>query len=1073
MLVSELKAEPNAHGGRIDLSWTNPIDNAFAGVKILRRETAFPGTGDPRLDKEIGDLAAAQEPAGESVKFVDVNLKNETVYYYAVVPYDAGTNLASPSYVSAMTTTPYRTAAHLYNNLPAFYRRYDTKLAPDIAAIDPADRQKGQLQRFIDMFGLQFDLLRSFANGTENFYDCERVDGALLPLLASWTGWETNHALGFDKQRSEINYAPHYFRTTGIAANLRATVNRMVSWNARVKEFVHNVFLSTAPAQLTVWEKVNRDDLWQPADLVSLDVAYDGRPATLQTKDRRQWLFHHARQSAPLSSRPEQRTATLDYWHIWYKLFDQDEWLSAHHVSFAGTINKYPTAIEDADGRVCVFWTGYQTTDAKSIPEIASALLAAGRPARPAKAKGTAEGPLSFTDGNFFDVKVTMASRSFTRRVTIRPEHFQNIATATLAEIVELLNLEIPDVLVTVEDGVACLTTDAMGSAAKLEFPVSPVATKLGLTTAITGDDAAAATMLGGTEPFALAEGDALTIRMDDRISRVVTFSGSDFNNIGKAKATEVVAAINRVLPGVARLAGARVELTSTAAGAASSLVVETVAPFLFSLALNHQTDLDRGAISEPVRAAFRLAGANLSASGVKVSIQDPGTNWLITDGPRRYLAKREEGKLNVHNPALAGPKLGFGIPLPPPPSPAPESEPAVLKDSDGGIWLFWSSRRNGTWNIWYNRFDGKAKAWDTPRALTTGSNADCEPAVLFVPSPGGRIWVFWSRKKNDGLWNIFYRTTANLTLSSAFSDADSKEIELLEVPAPIPAAPSTYDNREPNAIVQKAGADAVELYFSSNRANGWHTWSKVITTTNQGTDLQINSGHVTHRAPAVLKLTDKLKKLYFRSNESQVYTSALYPAAQTIDARYSGSTTVDTRNPSKISLRRNIQDIQAYTYDTLKANDNWYARDTVGIYLLPDTVDQSLILHRRDQMESVLRSFLPIQVRTVFIVDQVFQEFIYTYDDPKTEKPFLIREHMVDTISSEVLWGPLKSAVRGPAETGFYQAGFHWLRTFDGVSGDGLLPDLSQRPPALSFRLLLRDVTEPVREVIEPEGDV
>jgi hypothetical protein len=241
--------------------------------------------------------------------------------------------------------------------------------------------------------------------------------------------------------------------------------------------------------------------------------------------------------------------------------------------------------------------------------------------------------------------------------------------------------------------------------------------------------------------------------------------------------------------------------------------------------------------------------------------------------------------------------------------------------------------------------------------------------------------------------------------------------------------------------------------------------WSKVITTASQGTDSQVDSGHITHRAPAVLKLTDQLKKLYFRSNESQVYTSAFYPAAQTIDARYSGSTTVDTRNPAKISLRKNIKDIQTYTYDTLKANDNWYARDTVGIYLVPDTVDQSLLVYRRNQIESVLRSFLPIQVRTVLIIDQAFLESVYTYEDPKAAEPVLIREQMIDTIMSEVFWGPLSNADRGPAETGFYQAGFRFLRTFDGESGDGLLPDLSQQPPTLSFRLFKRDVKEPEGE--------
>lgn len=1062
MLVVNFKAQPDPRGGRIVLSWTNPGDVTFGGVRILRRETAFPGTGDPRQDFEVANLPVASQPAGALVKLVDSNLKHETVYYYAAVPYDTAGKFAPSSYASAMTTTPYRTATHLYNNLPALYRRYDTTLPPEITAIDPADRQKGQLQRFIDLFGLQFDLLRSFASGMDHFYDPQRVDGALLPLLASWIGWDTNHTLGFDKQRSELQFAPHYFRTTGIAASLRGTVNRLVSWEAHLKEFVHNVFLASAPEQLTVWEKQNKTDVWQPAKRVSLDIAYEGRPAVLQTSDRRQWLFHHARQSAPLSSNPAQKKSTLDYWHIWYKLLDREEWLPAHHVSFGGTINKYPAAIEDANRRVCVFWTSYQLTGTQTIPEIRLALLAAGQRAQVARAEGTASGPFAFVDGDVFEVRLTTAVKSFNRRVTFRREHFQNIATATIDETVALLNREIPDVLVTAnDDGHVCLTTEAMGAAVRLEFPASPVATKLGLTSTVTGGDAAGARMLSGLrEPFALAENDVLSIRMDDRLTRTITFTGADFINIGRASAVEVAAAIERVLPGVASALNGRVELSSTMAGAASSLVIEVVPSLLFNLPLSFQRTLDVGEFSKDLRDAFARAGFRFTSTPLTLSVQTRGVSWLINDGPKRYLIRREEEKLNVFNRGLAAPKLGFGVPLPFTPS-AADCEPAVLKDAAGRIWLFWSSRRTGTWNIWFSRSDGRT--WEPARPLTTGPSADREPAVLFVPADGGRVWLFWSRKKPNGLWNIFFRSTAKLGADEEpFSEVEAREFELEEVPA---NAAVNYDNREPSAVIQQLGNAAVELFFSSNRSSGWHIWSKVITTALQRPDVQINSGHITHRAPAVLKVNDKLKKLFFRANESEVYTSALYPAAQTIDARYSGSTTLDTRNPAKISLRKNIKDIQTYTYDTRKADDNWYARDTVGIYLVPDTKDQSLIVFRRNQMETLLRSFLPIQVRTVFIIDQVFLEFVYTYDEPTAEEPAVIREQTIDTILSEVLWGPLSKADRGPAESGSYQAGFRFLRTFDQESDGGLLPDLTEHPPKLSFRLFMRDVADGERE--------
>jgi hypothetical protein len=216
-----------------------------------------------------------------------------------------------------------------------------------------------------------------------------------------------------------------------------------------------------------------------------------------------------------------------------------------------------------------------------------------------------------------------------------------------------------------------------------------------------------------------------------------------------------------------------------------------------------------------------------------------------------------------------------------------------------------------------------------------------------------------------------------------------------------------------------------------------------------------LTTGQVTHRAPAAVRISDQLRKLFFRTTESQTYTSQLYPAAQTVDARYSGSTAVDTRNAAKIGQRKNFQDSQRYTYDTLKGEDNWYARDTVGIYLTPDTIDQALVVRRRNQIEAVLREFLPIQVRTVFVIDQVIVEFFYTYDDPAAAVPSLIGEQMIDTILSAVFPDIADELISDTAD-------FFWLHTFDAEHPGAVLPDLGAVPPDLSFRLRLNGVGEP-----------
>jgi hypothetical protein len=64
-----------------------------------------------------------------------------------------------------MATAPYNIAGQMADLLPTLYHRYDT-VVTNAAIVAPADRQKGQLRRFLDLPGSQLDLLYSFARAT-------------------------------------------------------------------------------------------------------------------------------------------------------------------------------------------------------------------------------------------------------------------------------------------------------------------------------------------------------------------------------------------------------------------------------------------------------------------------------------------------------------------------------------------------------------------------------------------------------------------------------------------------------------------------------------------------------------------------------------------------------------------------------------------------------------------------------------------------------------------------------------------------------------------------------------------
>ena len=146
---------------------------------------------------------------------------------------------------------------------------------------------------------------------------------------------------------------------------------------------------------------------------------------------------------------------------------------------------------------------------------------------------------------------------------------------------------------------------------------------------------------------------------------------------------------------------------------------------------------------------------------------------------------------------------------------------------------------------------------------------------------------------------------------------------------------------------------------------------------------------------------------LFYRSNESLSYSSGVYRATRTLDNRYGGSTTLDTRNVAKIGLRESYRDFQTYTWDAgthgERGERNWYARDTVGLYLTPLSEDPSSIVRERNIIKNVLRQFLPIQVRAVLVIEPApHKDRVYTYAFPDADPESVIGEQVFDSTIPE-----------------------------------------------------------------------
>jgi phage tail-like protein len=485
-----------------------------------------------------------------------------------------------------------------------------------------------------------------------------------------------------------------------------------------------------------------------------------------------------------------------------------------------------------------------------------------------------------------------------------------------------------------------------------------------------------------------------------------------------------------------------------------------------FAIAKEFQDDLNAANVSKRLRQAFENGGSRLAPHA---TIEKKDGLWLVNDAENseNYTVKEETGGLKVYRWAPSRP-LTDRMQLDKHPTAAvrgetllvfwdsydeanhtwridfrlrdaagewspitsfvdPDAEiqperrrPCAVVDDQGGLWLFWLEKAGSHWQLKYNSHSGTD--WDAESLRDFLESAHDFPLdengrspqwdVFAFADPESHLWVFWARRvtapnnesdptettaggPDRSPWQIAYRYT-ELSDPDAWSSIHT-----------VPQEPSDHDYREPAAVWDETDG-SVEIFCTSNRDGSWSVWHGPLNHWNIAK--QVKRSPYSQRDPLPVTLADGTLLVY-RSNQILIPRSAVSGAPQSLDTRYAGCTTVDTRNLSKLALRGRFEDFQSYTYDAgdngERTNQDWYARDTVGVFLTPDTEDATLNQHTRHRIEDFLRRFLPIQVRAVFIVEPpVYTELVYTYGFEDYEPKRVIVEQVFDSTIPEPYLG-------------------------------------------------------------------
>ena len=1034
--VTDLRAMPGLLGGRIELTWLNPPPDTFgpgrrlAGLRIVRRERTYP------LDENDGTVVypppSIASPVGPVISaFSDDGLQPLTTYYYMVVaewsddPPPALPPLTPFAQITAgFASKSYGAGERLYGLLPAAYQRLDSPLSaaevarlrimnPDAAAaldaLPVAIRERGQLRRFLAAAASPIDVMRSLADALPQLRDVDRVRADYLPALAEWIGWEPDRTVPVYAQRNEIRFASHRYRTVGTVPNVRSLVTRYARWYTQVAEFADQLARSNAVPQLNVFAIV-ADPLaggWRGADDAAATLGFSGAnsvavgmiglPATLTGN-----AAFALRAGMEIAITADDRVPAI-------VRFGADDFPNgnpalATPADVAAILNRELTEVTAsvAGGALKITSNTVGPASALRVEQYEASLVTLeGAPrGRLVPVKGAFNAANKERLRLFYETADPLApatalaaSQAFTGPAfPRRPQPGEHVEPAkpVANQLLEskpqgrvrfktyraggwsmsapLLDADAPPhgepaAVQTTNDRVWVAWVDNPGTAASgLRFRVG------------TPSPARAPRIVGQRlGPFFVKVGMRLVVRGRNQVS-AMEFRTTDLSGP----------------PGIDGFA--------------------PISPAKLLAALGRMTHATPST----------LASGAIVLDGNTVG----GDEWLTVDRQHSTAA----AALGFDRDEVArgdwGDAVQWSAPAAVPTAmPGPYMEPtAVFVPAAGAapdtIWLFWSRHDGEQWLVEGASTTevGGVWSWSPVELVARGVGGDREPCAILGST--GSVWVVWSRRDvttrlaEDDCWTLWARER------TAMWNPEGRVTQL--------AAGQRAADREPGV---QSLPNAMRVFFRSSRGGGANVYEVTVPLPLPAVlpvPTPVTSGPTSDRWPAPMPDPAGPMRLLLRSDRSVPLSRVAATEPPTIDnrvtsppasprrtaprrsfalgdtgtaRRYAGTTSVDLRDPARVARRAEWDDLLSYTVerpdrpqqpetslsgrptdrDYKPADDIWYTRGTIGLFLSPFAPADPLSDEMRERLRPVLDRFLPINERAVVrIRPRLFTEFVY-----------------------------------------------------------------------------------------------
>ncbi|MEO6218635.1 MAG: hypothetical protein ABIO86_21595 [Sphingomonas sp.] len=268
-----------------------PRERFENGMRITRTGISVARVVDGRPEEILREVTESRYDGQGRPVAIDIELVHatglppqETLYYEL----DDGAAPA-PEQVALYRDTAVPGALHGHNRdlwelVPETYRSRDVVQLADearVPGLHETGGTGGQLRRFIDMFGLGFDLLRNSAEALSHIRDVDQAPPAWLDLLGKGIGWQPSETVPLPRRRNEVRSATRLYAVNGTAQSLRTLVTQQTGWRSQIAELADNVTrANVAPKGNLYFQREIAAGVWRGGLDCAATFAFPAAPAT-------------------------------------------------------------------------------------------------------------------------------------------------------------------------------------------------------------------------------------------------------------------------------------------------------------------------------------------------------------------------------------------------------------------------------------------------------------------------------------------------------------------------------------------------------------------------------------------------------------------------------------------------------------------------------------------------------------------------------------------------------------------------------------------------------------------------